>query len=149
VTTGPAIDPSALRGGSHVEVIPYVPHEQLMPRASLLIGHGGHSTTLRALAHDLPVLVLPLHPQLDQPMIGAAVAAAGAGQVLPPTASPESIRQAAQQLLAEGPHRAAAATIGARLRAHQGLAAAADELDAVLTESRLPPSSPPVGNRPQ
>lgn len=134
VTTGPAVDPAALRTASRVEVMPYVPHEQLMPRASLLIGHGGHSTTLRALAHDLPVLLLPLHPQLDQPMIAAAVAAAGAGRVLPPTAPPESIRQAAQELLAEGPHRIAAAAIGERLRAQGGLAAAVDELDAVLAE---------------
>lgn len=64
--------------------------------------------------------------------IGAEVAAAGAGRVLLPTAHPEQIRDAIRALLADGPHRAAAAAIGARLRAQDGAGAAADEIEAVL-----------------
>ena len=63
-----------------------VPHAEVLPRAAAVVGHGGHSTTMRALAHGVPVLVMPMHPLLDQPMVGAAVARAGAGLVLPRTA---------------------------------------------------------------
>ena len=74
VTTGPAIDPASLRSAANHEVHRYVPHEELMPQVSLVVGHGGHATTMRALAHDLPLVVVPMHPLLDQPMVGASVA---------------------------------------------------------------------------
>jgi hypothetical protein len=66
-----------------VEAHPYVPHDEIMPSASLVIGHGGHSTTMRSLAHGVPLLIPPMHRILDQPMIGKALAAAGAARVLP------------------------------------------------------------------
>jgi len=31
-----------------------------MPEVSLVVGHGGHGTTMQALAHDLPVLLMPM-----------------------------------------------------------------------------------------
>lgn len=117
LTTGPAVDPRRLQVPAAVEVHRFAPHAEVMSRASLVIGHGGHGTTMLALAHDLPVLVLPMHDQLDQPMVGRAVADTGAGRVLPRTARPEAIRSAAAALLADGPHRQAAAAIGTRLRA--------------------------------
>ena len=45
-------------------------HDEIMPSASLVVGHGGHSTTRRALAHGVPLLIVPIHRILDQPMIG-------------------------------------------------------------------------------
>ncbi|WP_018332390.1 glycosyltransferase [Actinomycetospora chiangmaiensis] len=126
LTTGPAVDPVGLRVPAAVEVHRFAPHADVMRRASVVVGHGGHGTTMLALAHDLPVLVLPLHPQLDQPLVGRAVADAGAGRVLRPTAGAGAIRAALVELLADGPHRRAAATVGARLRERSGAAAAAD-----------------------
>src|SRR3954453_5157388 len=55
VTTGPAVDPAALRLPANAEAHRWVPHDDLMPGASLVVGHGGHSTTMLALAHDLPL----------------------------------------------------------------------------------------------
>ncbi len=46
VTTGGVIDPAELPTSPNVEVVGYVDHAELMPRCSLLIGHGGHATTL-------------------------------------------------------------------------------------------------------
>jgi UDP:flavonoid glycosyltransferase YjiC (YdhE family) len=86
----------------------YLPHDDIMPSASLVIGHGGHSTTMRALAHGIPLLILPMHRILDQPMIGKAVAAVGAGRVLPKTASAEEIRSAVKLLLQDLSYRHAA-----------------------------------------
>ena len=47
------------------------------PTVSMVIGHGGHATTMAALAHDLPVLVMPMHPMLDQKMVGQSLVDAG------------------------------------------------------------------------
>lgn len=133
-TVGGAVDPAALDVPATVELHRHVPHDDVMPAMSLVVGHGGHATTMRALAHGLPLVMLPLFGKGDQPMVSAAVVAAGAGIDLPRTASPERIRDAVRTLLADGPHRAAAGAIGARLRAQDGARTAADEIEAVLAE---------------
>lgn len=138
VTTGPAIDPRRLRPAPNVELHRYVQHNDIMPGVSLVIGHGGHATTMRALAHDLPLVIMPMQPMLDQKMIGNSVAARGAGIVLPATAQAGRIAAAVQQLLGPGPHTAAAARIGAALRARNGAAQAADHLSALLSSVRSP-----------
>ena len=131
VTTG-AVAPDALRVPANVELHQYVPHDQIMPWVSLVIGHGGHSTTVRALAHGIPLLILPVHRLTDQAMIGKAVATAGAGQVLPKTSSPGEIRSAVLSLLEEPAYLHAAGAAGARLRSRNGAIAAADELETLL-----------------
>ena len=76
VTTG-AVTPEALRVPANVELHRYISHDQIMPSVSLVVGHGGHSTTVRALAHGIPLLILPMHNFLDQAMVGKAVATRG------------------------------------------------------------------------
>lgn len=126
VTTGPCVDPAELRPAANHEVHRFVPHDDLMPQMSLLVGHGGHATTMRALAHDLPVVVMPLHPMLDQPMVGKAVAAAGAGEVVAKKAPAAALAPVIARMLADGPHRRAAAALGAGIRAARGTETAAD-----------------------
>ncbi len=103
-----------------------------MPAVDLVIGHGGHATTMRALSHDLPLLVMPMHPMLDQKMISQSVERQGAARLLRKTASAEQIRDTVRPLLKPGPHRHAAAVIGARLRKNSGAVAAADRLSTLL-----------------
>ena len=79
---------------ANAELHQWIPHADVLPTVSLVVGHGGHATTMAALAHDLPVLVLPMHPQLDQPMVGRSVEAAGAGRMLPKKADVAQIREA-------------------------------------------------------
>jgi UDP:flavonoid glycosyltransferase YjiC (YdhE family) len=131
ITTG-AVIPGALKVPANVEVHQYLPHDEIMPSASLVVGHGGHSTTMRALAHGVPLLILPLHDVLDQPMIGKAVAAAGAGRVLPRTASVDEIRAAVCSLLQDPSYRSAAEVAGARLRSRNGAVDAAIEVEHLL-----------------
>ncbi len=131
VTTG-AVAPDALRVPTNFEVHRYLAHDDVMPSAAVIVGHGGHSTTMRALAHGVPLLILPMHRLLDQPMIGQAIAAAGAGRVLPKTASPQEIRTAAQSLLQDPSYRRAAAAAGTRLRSRDGAIAAVDELEGLV-----------------
>lgn len=132
VTTGEAVDPTRLRPPRNVEVHRLRPHDEVMPNVRLVIGHGGHSTTMRALSHDLPLLIMPMHPMLDQKMIGQSVQEHGAGCLLPKKATAGQIREAVQRLLAPGEHTAAAATIGSRLRANSGAVAGADRLAPLL-----------------
>jgi UDP:flavonoid glycosyltransferase YjiC (YdhE family) len=133
VTTGPAIDPAELSIPANAEVHTYVPHAELMPQASLVVGHGGHATTMLALAHDLPVAVMPMHPMLDQPMVGQALEDAGAGRLLTKEAGPDMLRPILAELLAAGPHRDVAARLGSAIRAARGAATGADLIESLLS----------------
>ena len=138
VTTGPAVDPSELRAGANHEVHRYVPHDELMPHVSLVVGHGGHATTMRALAHDLPLVVMPMDALTDQPLVADVVARAGAGARVAKKAGPDQLRPHIERLLDDGPHRVAAASLGAQIRELDGTRGAADLLQGVL---RAPASS--------
>lgn len=131
VTTGPVIDPHLLRIPQNVEVHRYVDHDELMPDTTLVIGHGGHATTMRALAHDLPLIVLPQHPMLDQTMVGSAIQQAGAGRLLDRETDVESLRSVVEEMLEDGPHRDAAAQLGKLIRESQGSVTAAERLVAL------------------
>lgn len=132
LTTGKSVRPDELRLPSTMEVHGYLPHAEVMPRVSLVVGHGGHSTATQALAHDLPMVILPMFDRSDQALIGRTIAAAGAGEVLHRTSAPADIRAAVDRLLADGPHRAAAARLGAEIRATPGATRAADEIETLL-----------------
>ena len=49
-----------------------MPHAELMPGVSVFVGHGGHGSAMTALAHDVPVVVLPLDPRSRPPDWSAA-----------------------------------------------------------------------------
>ncbi|WP_344364694.1 glycosyltransferase [Arthrobacter humicola] len=128
VTTGPAVDPGRLSVPMNASAHRYVDHNEIMPGCSAVICHGGHATSMRALAHGLPVMVLPMHPMMDQHMVGKAISTAGAGVLLNRTSSPEQIGAALAALLASESHRKAAAYIGDRLRRAAGARAGAQIL---------------------
>jgi UDP:flavonoid glycosyltransferase YjiC (YdhE family) len=142
VTTGPLVDPGSLRRAAHVEVHRFVPHVQLMPHASMLVGHGGHGTTMQALAHDLPVLVLPMDGKTDQPGIGRAVSRSGAGRVASRRSGPEVLAPLIATLLGDGPHRAAAARLGSAIRAMPGATNGADRIEQALRDAAAAPGRP-------
>lgn len=112
VTTGEVVSPSDIRTPPNAEVHRYLPHADILSKASLLIGHGGHGTTMAALAHDVPLIVLPMARLMDQTMIGRAVADAGAGAVLAKKASPGAIAKAVETLLGDDRFRIAAGELG-------------------------------------
>ena len=130
-TVGPSIGTENLTAPSNVELHGFVPHAELLPTVSMVIGHGGHATTMVALAHDLPVLVMPMHPMLDQRMVGQSLVDAGAGRLVSKTAKPPAIAGVVDELMSEGPHRAAAARLGAAIRATSGARAGADLIESV------------------
>jgi UDP:flavonoid glycosyltransferase YjiC (YdhE family) len=126
VTTGPAIDPATMNAGSNTTLHRTLPHLDVLPTCSAVIGHGGHSTAMRGLMHGLPLVLIPCDTRIDQPMVAKAVAAAGAGVALPKKATPEQIGAAVRSVLDEPSYRTAAAAVGERLRSANGPAVAAD-----------------------
>jgi len=125
VTLGGLEPDKPLVAPPNVEVRDFARHDELFPQASLVIGHGGHSTTFRALAHGVPVVLMPMHPLLDQPMVADAVARAGAGAALRRTTASGRIAAAVTAVLADPGVRAAAVRIGERIRSTDAAAAAA------------------------
>ncbi|MFI5906935.1 glycosyltransferase [Dactylosporangium sp. NPDC051541] len=81
VTVGAAIDPAELGPQPpHVHVERYVPQAAVLPRCSAVVTHGGSGTLVGALAHGLPLVVVPMGA--DQPANADRVAELGLGLVL-------------------------------------------------------------------
>lgn len=137
VTTGPSIDPNSLNVPANTSAHRYVDHAQLMRTCSAVVGHGGHATTMRALAHGIPVLIIPAHPMADQKMVGESVARAGAGVVLTRKATGQEIKDAVQTLLGSPGYSAAAAALGHRIREGRGAQTAAGQLAAQATAAQV------------
>jgi UDP:flavonoid glycosyltransferase YjiC (YdhE family) len=123
----PAVSAEAIRTPPNIETSPYADHDQLLPRCAAVVTHGGLGTTLRALAHGKPLLLLPLGR--DQQFNAGRVVELGAGICLPVEASPGEIASALVDLLAQ-PHYGDGATDAAT-------AIAADDPDETATEALL------------
>jgi UDP:flavonoid glycosyltransferase YjiC (YdhE family) len=82
VTLGDAPDPAALGDlPANVHVERWIPQEAVLPHASVAVSHGGYGSTLGALAHGVPMVLLPLF-SIDQWANADAVQRAGAGLAL-------------------------------------------------------------------
>ena len=137
LTLGPAVDTATLRTPGNVDVVPWADHDRLLPRCAATITHGGLGTTLRALAHGVPLLLLPLGR--DQAFNAAGVVAHGAGLQLPPTADPTAIAAALRRLLDEPGFRAAAIDAAARIAADAPDRRAADALERCVHSRQIRP----------
>ena len=113
----------------NVQIHGYVPHAEVLPGAALVIGHGGHSTTMKALSHGIPLLVMPLNPTADQGLIGDVVERSGLGRRISARSDPATIRREVAELLQNPAVRERAQTTAARLRsAPPGAEVAADRI---------------------
>ena len=135
VTTGGAVSAENLRVPANAELHSYLPHADVLPTVSLVVGHGGHATTMAALSRDVPIIVLPMARFMDQFKIGQALEKAGAGRLLPKRSSPARIRQAIEQVLGDDRYRLAASRLGAEIRQQDGASVAADAIAEVLARS--------------
>ena len=88
----------------------FVPQGEVLPRCRLVVSHAGSGSVLGALAHGLPLVLLPLGA--DQPPNAARCEALGVGRSLEATAAtPAEIGAAVTALLASAAHRQAAERI--------------------------------------
>ena len=122
----------------------WVPQDEVLPRAAAVVTHGGHGSTLGALAHGVPCVVLPLF-SLDQWFNAEAVARAGAGVALDgerhtrrgvDLPSPETLaalRPAVEHVLDDPGPRRAAQGIAEAIRALPGVDQAPAALEALVS----------------
>lgn len=128
VTTGGMATAEELHPSPNVSVVAFADHETIMPTVALVVCHGGHSTTMKAVIAGAPVLVIPMHPLMDQPMIGAAIQDAGLGLTVKKGASAATIRAAILSILGEPSYTATALEVATRQRAENGPETGADAL---------------------
>lgn len=134
ITTGAALAPDALALPSNVTAAEHVPHDAVLPRASLVITHAGLGTVLAALRHGLPLLCLPLGR--DQFANAGWVASSGVGRTLPADAGMDAIVYAAQALLdPAAPERAAARDMTGIFEGYHGADAAVDAIESAAARS--------------
>ena len=114
VTTGPALDPTTINAPANVSVVAAAPHSEVLREAAAVVTHGGHGTVVRALAADVPLVVL--HHGRDQADNAARLTARGAGLAVKRTASPATIAKALQRVLDDPSYRAGAARLGESIR---------------------------------
>src|SRR5260370_18626556 len=99
VTLGPALGAARFTAPPNVMLESFVPHGSVLPRATAIITQCGLGTVMKALAHGVPLVCIPL---VDDPADNAApVAALGAGVRLPSDAEPSRIREAIERVLTE------------------------------------------------
>jgi MGT family glycosyltransferase len=127
ITAGPALDPSALTVPPNVQVVASAPHSEVLRHAAAVVTHGGHGTVAKALAADVPLLVMPMGR--DQGDNAARVVAHGAGLRLKRSARPSAIAGALRRVLEDPSFGAAAARLGSAVRAGSGPAVAIEEVE--------------------
>lgn len=132
VTVGQQNDP-ALLGPQPAGVIirSYIPQHELLPWCDAVVAHGGSGTVLGALAHGVPLLMVP--QGADQWSNAEKVVTAGAGQrLLRDELSVVAVRDCVMALLTEPSYRHAASAIQEEIRAMPSATDAIIRLEALL-----------------
>ncbi|HZS84124.1 MAG TPA: nucleotide disphospho-sugar-binding domain-containing protein [Stellaceae bacterium] len=130
-TTGGIVAPNEVAAPANAVVLNYAAHDPILERASLVVGHGGHGTAMRAMRHGVPMVVIPGLAG-DQPYVAAAIEEWGAGLALAADADAATIREAARRVLADPAFRTNARRRAAMLAGGDGAARAAMEAEALL-----------------
>jgi UDP:flavonoid glycosyltransferase YjiC (YdhE family) len=131
LTLGRAVDRDAVAVPDGVRTVAFADHDRLMPRCAAVVDHGGLGTVVRALAHGVPQLVLPLGR--DQAFNAGRVEALGAGIQLAADAAPQQIRAALRSLLSEPRFEEAAVAAARRIAAEDPDRTAAEALERTAT----------------
>lgn len=130
VTLGPSLDPSRFSAAPNIKLETYVPHTAVLPHVAAVVTQGGLGTVMKALAHGLPLVCIPILG--DQHDNAARIVARGAGVRLSRNASVQQIRTAILRVLAEPRFRAGAHVIGALLAKEDGAQVAAEEVESLV-----------------
>jgi UDP:flavonoid glycosyltransferase YjiC (YdhE family) len=130
-TTGSIVEPTELAIPVNAHVVAFADHDLLMDRASVLVGHGGHGTTMRALRHGLPMVGIPAKGG-DQAPITQMLDGWGVGIALSADASVMQIRSAAHDVLSDDTFAEEARKRSPALENANGAALAADSVVALI-----------------
>ncbi len=115
VTTGPDQDPSVLGPQPpSVHVERFLPHHLLLPHCDLVVSHSGAGTTLAALGHGIPSLLLP--QAADGFRAAEGCMRAGTGLALAPAeVTEDAIRRSARELFDDPGYRQKAGKLRAEI----------------------------------
>ncbi len=131
VTVGLDRDPAQLGpqpGNVHVER--YLPQSLLLPHCDVVVAHGGSGTSLAALSHGLPSLLLP--QGADQLGTARRVAGCGAATLLRDgEVTPDAVRAAVRDLLSQPGYREQARRLQREIRDMPGPERAVELLEEV------------------
>jgi UDP:flavonoid glycosyltransferase YjiC (YdhE family) len=133
VTTGRDVDPTSVGTvPQRVRLEQFVPQAQVFPLCAAVLAHGGSGTTLGALAHGLPLLLVP--QGADQFDNAARCERAGAAIVLrPDELTADAVRASLRRLLDEPSYRSAAQAVAAEIAAMPTAVEAVPAIEAYLT----------------
>lgn len=113
-------------------LVDWLSYSQVLPEAALVICHGGHGTTVRALGAGVPVLCCPAEGDMAENAI--RVAWAGAGLSLPwRLCRPAPLRWAARRILGDAEFRQRAAELAAWRRENNGAKRGAELVEQFAT----------------
>ena len=107
-TVGRDIDPAELGPQpGNIRVEQYVSQAEILPRSSVVVSHAGSGSVLGALAHGVPMVLLPMGA--DQPFNAARCEELGVARVLDViAATPDDMRGAVAAVLSDWAYRTAA-----------------------------------------
>lgn len=134
VTLGGVIDRRELAPAPNVALLDAAPHDRLFAESALVVTHGGHGTTMRALVAQKPMLAIP-HGR-DQNDNAARIAERGAGLRLDPAATTDEIERALRALLDDPSYAKAAEALGGQVAAEAANSPLADALERLAWENR-------------
>ncbi len=124
LTLGFSGDPTSLGDvPSNVRVERFVPQHAVLPHCAAVVSHGGSGTMLAAVAHGLPQVLVP--QGADQFINAERCQAGGLGRAVSPAdVSPEAVRKACREVLANASFRDRARAVGAEMQAAMSTEAA-------------------------
>lgn len=105
VTVGRELDPAIFEPQPpNIQILRYIPLETTLPHCAAVISHGGSGSVIGALAHGLPMVLLPMGA--DQPQNAGRCAELGVAQVLDVVvATPDDVREALMRVLDDPSYR--------------------------------------------
>ncbi len=141
-TVGRGIDPAEFGPQpANVQIAQYIPQSMVLPHCAAVVSHGGSGSVMGALAHGLPMVLIPMGA--DQPYNAARCAALGVARILDAVeATPETVRASVAMVLADPAYRRAAK------RLQDEIAALPEPTQAVMLLERLVEEKRPIVSNP-
>jgi UDP:flavonoid glycosyltransferase YjiC (YdhE family) len=136
VTMGGRLDPASFgEQPAHVHIERYLPQTLLLPHCDLFVSHGGSGGVMEALAHGVPLALIPLNA--DQPLNAARCQALGLGRIIgDQDISAEQARAAVVAMLATPGYRQAAGAMRDEMNELPGADHAVELLERLARERR-------------
>jgi UDP:flavonoid glycosyltransferase YjiC (YdhE family) len=131
VTTGSAVDPRSIRAWSNTRVVDFVPHQLVMPGASLVVTHAGLGTVMKACAFGVPLVCMPMGR--DQFFNAARVEALGAGVTVNADADADTVRDTVRAALDNRSLSANAQHLAGLVATYQGESGAAIRVEQLVS----------------